>query len=95
MKRRQEAAEESERQRLQAEADAKAASEAAEAERARAEAAASDQADAPGSPQSGREHESGLCTLKQSDLLIIIIHTTLNYNFKNKTRLWFVFIINS
>lgn len=59
MKRRQEAAEEAERQRLQAEADAKAAIEAAEAEKARAEAASRDQADAPGSPQSGREHESG------------------------------------
>lgn len=59
MKRRQEAAEEAERQRLQAEAEAKAAQEAAEAEKAKAEAAARDQADAPGSPQSGREHESG------------------------------------
>jgi spectrin beta len=60
LKRRQEAAEESERQRLQSEADAKAALEAqAEAAR-RAEASARDQADAGiGSPHSGREHESG------------------------------------
>lgn len=57
MKRRQEAAEEAERQRLQAEADAKAVAEA-EAEAARqAEAAARDAADAPGSP--AKEHESG------------------------------------
>lgn len=59
MKRRQEAAEEAERQRLQAEAEAKAAAEA-EAEAARqAEAAARDQADAPGSPHSTKELESG------------------------------------
>lgn len=59
MKRRQEAAEEAERQRLQAQADARAAVEA-EAEAARqAEAAARDGTDAPGSPHSGREHEDG------------------------------------
>jgi spectrin beta len=62
LKRRQEAAEEAERQRLQSEADAKAALEA-QAEAARkAEASARDQADAGvGSPHSGREHESGKC----------------------------------
>jgi hypothetical protein len=56
MKRRQEAAEEAERQRLQAEQEAKAAAEA-EAEAARqAELAASrDSADAPGSPRSEQE----------------------------------------
>lgn len=59
MKRRQEAAEEAERQRLQAEAEARAAAEA-EAEAARqAEAAARDAADAPGSPHSTKEQESG------------------------------------
>lgn len=59
MKRRQEAAEEAERQRKQAEADARAA-EQAQAEAARqAEASARDSADAPGSPHSGREHEAG------------------------------------
>lgn len=57
MKRRQEAAEESERQRLQEEADAKEALEA-EARRVQAEAQR-DTADAPGSPQSGRLNESG------------------------------------
>ncbi|XP_062554879.1 spectrin beta chain isoform X1 [Armigeres subalbatus] len=58
MKRRQEAAEEAERQRLQAEAEARAAAEA-EAEAARqAEAAARDAADAPGSPHSTKEQES-------------------------------------
>ncbi|XP_055703671.1 spectrin beta chain isoform X3 [Phlebotomus papatasi] len=58
MKRRQEAAEEAERQRKQAEADARAA-EQAQAEAARqAEASARDSADAPGSPHSGREHEA-------------------------------------
>lgn len=64
MKRRQEAAEEAERQRLRAEAEAKAAAEA-EAEAARqAEAAARDAADAPGSPHSTKEQESGkLCQL--------------------------------
>lgn len=50
MKRRQEAAEEAERQRLQAEADARAAAEA-EIEAARqAELSARDTSDAPGSP---------------------------------------------
>lgn len=63
MKRRQEAAEEAERQRLQFEADAKAAAEA-QAEAARqAEAANRDSADAPGSPHSSREHEAGKCYL--------------------------------
>lgn len=57
MKRRQEAAEEAERQRLQAEADAKAAAEAeAEAARQAELAASKDSADAPGSPRS--EHEA-------------------------------------
>lgn len=60
MKRRQEAAEESERSRLQAEADAKAASEA-EANAARqAEFSGRDSNDAPGSPHSSREHEAGM-----------------------------------
>lgn len=58
MKRRQEAAEEAERQRLQAEADAKAAAEA-QAEAARQAEIARDQADAPGSPGSG-QHEAGM-----------------------------------
>lgn len=57
MKRRQEAAEESERQRKQEEAEAKEALEA-EARRIQAEAQR-DTADAPGSPQSGRLNESG------------------------------------
>lgn len=60
MKRRQEAAEESERSRLQAEADAKAAAEA-EANAARqAEFSGRDSNDAPGSPHSSREHEAGM-----------------------------------
>lgn len=59
LKKRQDAAEDAERQRLQAEADAKAAAEA-EAEAARkAEAASRDAADAPGSPHSSRDHEAG------------------------------------
>jgi spectrin beta len=59
MKRRQEAAEEAERQRLQAEAEAKAAAEAeAEAARQAELAASKDSADAPGSPHSSREHEA-------------------------------------
>lgn len=61
MKRRQEAAEEAERQRLQAEAEAKAAAEA-QAEAARIQAdTARDTSDAPGSPKS--EHEAGKSTL--------------------------------
>lgn len=63
MKKRQEQADEEERQRLQAEANAKAAQEAAEQARIQAEASARDQADAPGSPQSGRENEAGKCTM--------------------------------
>lgn len=57
MKRRQEAAEEAERQRQQEEAEAKEALEA-EARRVQADAQR-DTADAPGSPQSGRLNESG------------------------------------
>lgn len=56
MKRRQEAAEKAEQDRLRAEAEAKAALQA-QAEEARRAEAARDQADAPGSPR--REHEAG------------------------------------
>lgn len=59
MKRRQEAADEAERQRVQAEADAKAAAEAAAEAARQAEASNRDSADAPGSPHSSREHEAG------------------------------------
>lgn len=72
MKRRQEAAEEEERQRRQAEADAKAALEAqAEAAR-RAEASARDSADGPGSPLSGRDEAGKI----KSDLMSFTEITT-------------------
>lgn len=56
MKRRQEAAEKAEQDRIRAEEEAKAALEA-QAEEARRAERSGDQADAPGSPQ--REKESG------------------------------------
>ena len=68
MKRRQEAAEEAERQRLQAEADARAAAEA-QAEAARQADASRDSADAPGSPHSSKDNEAGnyfIITIKPS-----------------------------
>lgn len=63
MKRRQEAADEAERQRVQAEADAKAAAEAAAEAARQAEASNRDSSDAPGSPHSSREHEAGKHTI--------------------------------
>lgn len=78
MKRRQEAAEEAERQRLQAEADAKAAAEA-EAEAARqADASNRDSADAPGSPHSSRDHEAGNYRIFIIPLTYSIIYYTVN-----------------
>lgn len=72
MQRRQEAAEEAERQRLLAEAEIRAAAEAhAEAER-QAEAAARDMADAPGSPHE-REHESGNFLINKTFKIQLII----------------------
>lgn len=82
MKRRQEAAEEEERQRRQAEADAKAAHEAQiEAER-RAELAARDTADAPGSP--GSNHDEAGKSSMLFERLPRHVHLLL-------FRLWFSF----
>lgn len=78
MKRRQEAAEEEERQRRQAEADAKAAQEAEVEARRRAELAARDQADAPGSPGSNRD-EAG----KGSILLVESLPRQVHILFSN------------
>lgn len=65
MKRRQEAAEEEERQRRQAEADAKAAQEAQVEAARRAELSARDSHDAPGSPGSNRD-EAGKSSIVSS-----------------------------
>lgn len=74
MKRRQEAAEEAERQRLQAEQEARAAAEA-QAEAARQ--ASRDSHDAPGSPQ--REHQSGNLDIARSmELLSVIVPHVFN-----------------
>lgn len=72
MKRRQEAAEESERSRLQAEADAKAAAEAEINAARQAEFSGRDSNDAPGSPHSSREHEAGMYLFHQFYLKIFL-----------------------
>lgn len=85
MKRRSEAAEEAERQRLLAEAEARAAAEA-EAEAARlaeAAAAARDTADAPGSPHSTKEQESGKFRMSMADVLLPLEPNSLPF--------WFIF----
>lgn len=89
MKRRQEAAEEAERQRLQAEADAKAAAEA-QAEAARQAEIARDQADAPGSPTSGKDNEAG--KYLHFDILFIYLLTLLSLTI-NKILYHFKFCV--
>lgn len=80
MKRRQEAAEEAERQRLQTEQEARAAAEA-QAEAARQ--ASRDSHDAPGSPQ--REHQSGNLDIARSVELLTRDSPIMLFNKINNT----------